>query len=140
MASRLRSAPDLQKIMGSENRKKTKLIAVRATPVEKEYMKKRAEAFGISVGALCRHIIFESRVPQGIMDQSAIGELAKTRADLGRVGGLLKGWLAGSFENSAGLPLKGDIPTIRSLLQQIEKTQALISDQIADVFNKPNDR
>jgi hypothetical protein len=125
--------------MGTEVRKKTKLIAVRATPAEKEHMKKRADAFGISVGALCRHIIFESRVPQGLMDQSAIGELAKTRADLGRVGGLLKGWLAGSFQETAGLPFKGDIPTIRSLLLQIEKTQALISDQITVVFKKPND-
>jgi hypothetical protein len=28
---------------------------------------------------------------------------------------------------------------MRSLLQQIEKTQALISDQITVIFNKPND-
>lgn len=101
--------------MGSESRKKTELIQVRATPEEKSRLKARAAAFGTSVGELCREVIFRA-LPRSKVDQLAVAELAATRADLGRVGGLLKGWLAGSFPGSPALQ-----PTeVRALLKQIE--------------------
>src|SRR5476649_1987179 len=76
----------------SENRVKTELIQVRATPDEKAMLKTRAAAFGISVGELCRQTIFGAK-PKSLVDQQAIQALADARADLGRIGGLLKGWL-----------------------------------------------
>ena len=92
----------------SESRQKTETIGVRCTPEEKAALKARADAFGISVGALCRDTIFGAK-PKSKTDQNAIDELALTRADLGRLGGLLKGWLAGVFEE-VGTPTVDTMP------------------------------
>ena len=104
----------------SESRKKTKLIQVRVTPEEKVRLKARAAEFGVSVGELCRRTIFSS-TPKSLTDQKAYLELAAMRADLGRVGGLLKGYLAGSFERSPpGLQTRDEVV---ALLCQIEASQ-----------------
>ena len=115
----------------SEKRQKTKLVQVRATPEEKEALRDGAAAFGISVGELCRRAIFGSK-PKAKTDQAAISELATARADLGRVGGLLKGWLAGSFPN-APTPSKHEVIHIRRLLAQLEAAQALAVASITKV-------
>jgi len=103
----------------SESRQKTKLIQVRVTPVEKEKLKASAAAFGVSMGELCRQTIFGLK-PKSKTDQDAILELADTRADLGRLGGLLKGVLAGSFPGARWL----EPEQVRALLNQIEIGQA----------------
>ena len=105
----------------SESRQKTELIQVRATPEEKEQLRTRAAAFGVSMGELCRRTIFDAK-PQARVDQDAIQELAVTRADLGRLGGLLKGWLAGSFPASP----RPNIEQVRALLKQLEVSQAAV--------------
>jgi plasmid stability protein len=104
--------------MGSESRKKTEMLPVRATPEEKAALRKRAAAFGISVGALVRAILFGA-IPKSKTDQTAIAELAVMRADLGRLGGLLKGWLSGAFP-AAPLPQHDQV---RALLHDIEAAQ-----------------
>lgn len=105
----------------SESRQKTELIQVRATPEEKELLKKRAAVFGVSMGELCRQSIFGAR-PKSRVDQDAIQELAATRADMGRLGGLLKGWLAGSFPAAPG----PEVERVRALLKQLEASQATV--------------
>ena len=99
----------------SESRKKTELIQVRATPDEKAFLQARATAFGVSVGELCRQTIFAA-IPKSRVDQDAVLALATTRADLGRFGGLLKGWLAGSFPNAP----RPNLEQVRDLLKQLE--------------------
>jgi hypothetical protein len=116
----------------SESRQKTKLIQVRCTPAEKGKLKARAAAFGISMGELCRETIFGSK-PKSTIDKDAIGELAATRADLGRLGGLLKGWLAGSF-SSAPRP---DADEVRALLKKIEAGQAVVVVSVKKLVEKP---
>ena len=106
--------------MSSESRQKTELIQVRATPIEKAKLKLRAAAFGISMGELCRQAIFGA-IPKSKTDQEARRELAATRADLGRLGGLLKGWLAGAFEQ--GVPVLQTHTHVVKLLRDIEATQ-----------------
>ena len=105
--------------MGSESRKKTELIQVRAAPEEKSTLKKRAAAFGVSMGELCRSTIF-STTPNAKTDQEAIASLAATRADLGRLGGLLRGWLGGSAFPDAPTP---DRKPVRELLREIEAAE-----------------
>ncbi|MNR84315.1 hypothetical protein D3C72_151130 [compost metagenome] len=105
----------------SESRKKTELIQVRATPDEKAFLQARAAAFGVSVGELCRQTIF-AVIPKSRVDQEAILELATTRADLGRFGGLLKGWLAGSFPSAP----RPNLEQVRDLLKQLETCQASV--------------
>ena len=104
----------------SESRKKTELVQVRCTPDEKVALKARATAFGVSVGELCRRAIFGA-VPKSISDQHAVTELAESRADLGRLGGLLKGWLAGSF--SQAVPDLQHRVEVIPLLRKIEDAQ-----------------
>lgn len=107
----------------SESRLKTELVQVRATPEEKERLRARAAAFGISMGELCRQSIFKA-TPRSKTDQGAIAELASSRADLGRLGGLLKGWLSGAFDRSA--PDIKSRDDVIALLRQIETGQTRV--------------
>ena len=118
----------------SESRQKTELIQVRATPEEKEALKARAAAFGVSMGALCRETIFGTK-PKSKTDQQAILELAQTRADLGRLGGLLSGWLKGSFKKSA--PGPQSLPEVFKLLHEIENAQKKVVDAAKQLTSKP---
>lgn len=120
--------------MGSESRQKTELIQVRATPAEKDKLKSRASAFGISMGALCRQIIFGA-TPKSKTDQEAIHGLAATRADLGRLGGLLKGWLSGSFTQVS--PVLKTHSDVAALLREIEDAQKKVVVAVKKLVDKP---
>ena len=117
----------------SESRLKTKMIGVRATPREKEVLQARARSFGVSMGALCRQIVF-GITPSSKLDMEAIRELAVTRADLGRLGGLLKGWLAGSFPQNRPQP-QTHVEIIK-LLNEIDQAQK----NVVAVIRKLDDR
>jgi len=119
--------------MSSESRQKTELIQVRATPFEKAKLKSRAEAFDVSVGELCRQAIFGS-VPKSKTDQDARRELAATRAELGRLGGLLKGWLSGSFMQ--GAPVPKTYADVVKLLREIELAQKRVVDAVKKLAGK----
>lgn len=119
--------------MGSESRQKTKLIQVRATPGEKDELKARAAAFGVSMGELCRRVIFSSK-PKSKVDQSAIAELAATRADLGRLGGLLKGWLSGVFPQ--GAPVPQSHAEVVALLRKVEAAQKDVLNAVKKLMEK----
>jgi hypothetical protein len=105
----------------SEKRQKTKVLGVRATPEEHAKLKAKAAAFGISMGELCRETLFGT-TPKSKIDQEGIEALAVARADLGRLGGLLKGWLAGSFPDAP----EPDSVQIRDLLKKSEAAQAVV--------------
>lgn len=113
----------LELFMGSENRKKSELIQVRATPDEKAALRKRADAFSVSVGELCRETIFRTK-PSSKTDQQAIAELVATRADLGRLGGLFRGWLGGEAFPIA--PMAPDRKPVRELLNEIEVAEKAV--------------
>lgn len=114
----------------SESRKKTMLIQVRTTPAEKERLQNCAAAFGISMGELCRQTLFGAK-PKSKTDQDAIAELAVTRADLGRLGGLVKGYLAGSF--SVGTPSPQTQADVVKLLHEVEAAQKIVVDAVKKV-------
>lgn len=115
----------------SESRKMTVTIQVRATYGEKLLLKERAAAFGISIGELVRQTIFKAK-PQAKTDLMAIQVLAASRADLGRVGGLLKGWLGGSFKDSPS----PDQALVRELLHKIETAQAEVLEAVKLLVRK----
>lgn len=102
----------------STQRKMVKTIQVRATIEEKANLKSRADAFGISLGQLVRDTIFRTQ-PKSVTDQKSICALANARAELGRVGGLLKGLLVGTFPNSHQF----DKGYAQDLLRQVEAAQ-----------------
>lgn len=115
----------------SESRNMTVTIQVRTTPPEKARLKALAEVFGISVGELVRQTIFKTK-PKAKTDLLAIQVLAASRADLGRVGGLLKGWLCGSFKNSPS----PDQILVRELLHKIETAQAKVLEAVKLLVSK----
>lgn len=117
----------------SESRKKLETIQVRATPEEKALLKARAEVFGISVGELVRETLFRTK-PKSKIDLEAIQALALARADLGRLGGLLKGWLAGSFPDAP--QQDQDQAQIRSLLHEIESAQLIVLSAVKKLAGK----
>lgn len=121
------------KLARSESRQKTKLVQVRATPLEKDALKARADSFGISVGELCRNAIFGVKL-NSLVDQDAISELARTRADLGRLGGLLKGWLAGKFKQ--GVPEPITYAEVAELRRKIDAAQQAVLDAVNKVAGK----
>lgn len=114
----------------SESRHKTQLVQVRCTPDEKSALRDRASDFGVSVGELCRRTLFGA-LPKTRLDQKAILELAQLRGDLGRMGGLLKGWLAGSFEQKP--PALRSHTDVVNLLRQIEATQKAVLETLGKV-------
>jgi hypothetical protein len=59
--------------------------------------------------------------PKGQFDQEAIRELVKLHADQGRLGGLLKLWLAEKKGEGAS------VKEVRSVLQQVESLQMHIA-------------
>lgn len=107
----------------SEKRIKIDYIQVRCSPEEKAQLRARAEAFGVSMGELCRETIFRTK-PNSKTDQQAIAELVETRADLGRLGGLFRGWLGGeAFPNA---PMAPDNKPVRELLHDIETAEKTV--------------
>ena len=109
----------------------TATIQVRATPAEKALLKTRADAFGLSLGELCRKAIFNAKL-KSKTDQQSIAELALTRADLGRLGGLLKGWLSGAFPTAT----LTEATNVRTLLRQIEVTQNVVIEVVKKLVVK----
>lgn len=119
----------------SENRKKTKMVGVRATPEEMDMLNARAAAFGISVAELCRQSVF-GKTPQSKTDQVAVAELAVTRKEMGREGGLLKGWLSGAFPNAPALT-PDDRIQLRSILKKIDAGQDKMVELAKKIIETP---
>lgn len=111
--------------MGSEQRKRDKLIQVRVNAEEWEMIAAKAAAFGYhsSRAALLRDLALGVE-PKSTLDQQAILELLRVNADLGRLGGLLKHWLQA----------KGAKPEvaieIRALLDALGRTQDALRQRV----------
>lgn len=105
----------------SESRHKTKVLGVRATPEEHAKLKEKADAFGVSMGELCRQTLFGT-TPKSKIDQECIAELAVARADLARLGNMLRGWLGVAFPDA---PPPNTVQ-VRNLVRELETSQAVV--------------
>ncbi len=104
------------------SRQRIKLIPVPCLPSEKEEIKTRAKACGMSVAAYLRNLGLNHR-PKAVLDAKAVMELAKVNGDLGRLGGLLKMLLT----NKERLKDKDrTVHDIEALLADIQTTQATL--------------
>ena len=104
------------------SRQRVQLILVRVLPSEKEEIKTRAKACGMSVACYLRTLGLNHR-PKAVLDAKAVMELARVNGDLGRLGGLLKMLLTNNER------LKGQdraAHTIEALLADIQTTQATL--------------
>jgi len=71
---------------------KTKYINTRCTIKEYEEIKEKASNTGLSSSAYLRNLGMNYPI-KSVVDQRALSELVKSKADLGRLGGLFKLWL-----------------------------------------------
>ena len=68
-------------------------LRVTVTPAEKAAIAGRAQDAGLSVASYLRTVALGRQV-RSVLDHQAVGELVRVAGDQGRLGGLLKLWLA----------------------------------------------
>lgn len=113
----------------SQTRKNSTPIKVYCLPEEKAKIQENAEASGLSVASFIRKVAMGYQV-ESIVDIKQVIELSRVNADLGRLGGLLKLWLANDPRTVDFSP-----KLIKALLAKIESTRQelrTIMDRILD--------
>ena len=98
-------------------RKGSTPIKVYCLPEEKRQIEANAAATGLSASSYLLKVGLGYRV-RGILDHHRVEDLARINGDLGRLGGLLKLWLADDVRTA-----DFDAATLRAVLAKIERTQ-----------------
>lgn len=75
-------------------------LRLTVTPAEKAAIAARAKDAGLSVASYLRTVALGRQV-RSVLDHQAVGELVRVAGDQGRLGGLLKLWLAGHSDQGA---------------------------------------
>ncbi|EHZ1105462.1 conjugal transfer transcriptional regulator TraJ [Salmonella enterica] len=112
-----------------QTRKNCTPIKVYCLPEEKLQIEANAAATGLSVAAFLRKIGMGYEVG-GIVDLEQAREMVRINGDLGRLGGLLKMWLADDPRTANFSPA-----VLKTLLTKIEKTQDELRTVIGTVLN-----
>ncbi|EFF13862.1 LOW QUALITY PROTEIN: conserved hypothetical protein, partial [Escherichia coli B354] len=114
----------------NQTRKNSTPIKVYCLPEEKMQIEANAAAAGLSVAAYLRKVGMGYDV-ESMVDIEQVNELSRVNADLGRLGGLLKLWLAND-------PRTVDFsPTlIRTLLAKIESTRQELRNIMDKILDK----
>ncbi|WP_396593803.1 plasmid mobilization protein [Brevundimonas sp. R86498] len=99
-----------------EPRSRNRPLKVYVTETERTALTEAARSAGLSVSDFLRRVGLGVQV-RSILDQDHVHEVMRARADLGRVGGLLKMWLA--ERPGVGAPPR----SVRALLDRIEAAQ-----------------
>ncbi|MGE4533880.1 plasmid mobilization protein [Halomonas sp.] len=114
--------------MGNETRKRTTHIMVRVSPDEKEAIAQAAAKCDLKVPTYLRELGL-GYAPKSTVDAQAFEQLAKLHGDFGRMGGLLKMWLADGSRSAYGhnLGIPGLIKRIEELQQEIREVARSLS-------------
>ena len=121
--------------MDAINKEKTRRestpVKVWVTAAEKAEIGKKAAGHSLSASAYLRRLGLALPV-ESTVDQTAVLELVKINADLGRLGGLIKMWLTSneSFGSASALSMQrkldGVLNEVRSLQKKMgERIEAL---------------
>jgi hypothetical protein len=94
-----------------------KSVKIRVNELEHEEINRRANMYGVTTSTYIRNIALNYPITSKV-DHLSLMELGKCRADLGRLGGLLKMWLSNK-DRRAGL----DEIEVKSLYKEIEAKQ-----------------
>ncbi|HGX5022134.1 TPA: conjugal transfer transcriptional regulator TraJ [Escherichia coli] len=114
----------------SQTRKNSTPIKVYCLPDEKAQIQENAEASGLSVASFIRKVAMGYQV-ESMVDIEQVVELSRVNADLGRLGGLLKLWLANdprTVDFSSSL--------IKTLLAKIESTRQELRNIMDRILDK----
>lgn len=98
-------------------------ISMRVYVTKEEYqiIIAKAQSARLSVSEFAKRASLSRRIKSTI-EADAVLELAKTNADLGRLGGLFKLWLSETE--------RADKNTVRKLLHDIEHTQTILREKV----------
>jgi hypothetical protein len=94
-------------------------------------IKQNAANCGRSVSAYLRELGLKYK-PKTILDYKAVTEMVKVNGDVGRLGDLLKMWLANN-DGWLASAKEQSLPTIHALLQEIQTTQDLLFETVNKV-------
>ena len=106
--------------------RKTQAIAVWVHPEERAKIQRLAASAGLSLSVYLKTLGLAYE-PKSVLDAERVGDLLKTCGDLGRLGGLLKLWLA--EKPGQGAP----VADVRRLLEQIQEVREAIVEKVAAI-------
>lgn len=112
----------------SEQRKRQKHYLIRVHDEEAERIAANASAAQLKVPEFLRRL-GQGHVPQSRMDQQAIRDLCLSVANLGRLGGLLKLWMA----ETRSTPAQGenvDLKSIEEVWRDIQDVSRQLKDKV----------
>ncbi len=112
----------------SETRQRTEHIMVRVRPDEKTAIEQNAAGHSLKAPEFLRRL-GQNVVPKSTLDHQAVRELARVSGDLGRLGGLLKLWLA---DQDRGIKALQDIDqrNIQALWMDLHSTYERLKDKV----------
>ena len=118
----------------SEKRIKGKIIPVRVSDVEEEVISKKAKEHSLPPSTYLRMAGLNKRI-KNTVDSQLVIEVGRLRADLGRLGGLLKAWLSPSEPSIGTHPegqdfIKKEKKEVQGLLKQIEQINFSIEEAL----------
>ncbi len=106
--------------------KRTATIKAHVTPDEYARLKSDAGRFHFTMSGYVRLVMTKFKIPQSVVDATAILELINARADLARLGNLFKMAI-----NDEGFRDSGIGPAqIQKLIKDIEYTRRFLHDKI----------
>ena len=117
------------KMNKKSSRQRVRRLQVPVLPVEEAAIKSHATNCRLSVAAYLRSVGLHYQ-PKTVFDADIGLELVRINGDLGRLGGLLKMWLA----NDERLKLFGAgqiVPKINNLMDEIQLTQRLLFEKVS---------
>lgn len=117
--------------MANITRKSGRHLRVPVLPEEEEAIKANAKATGLTVAGYLRNVGLGYQ-PKSILDHKAIADLAKVNADLGRLGGLLKMWLANDEKFEMYEPVQVQ-QTIHGVLLKIGQVQLELLEKVKKI-------
>lgn len=113
--------------MGSETRRRTRLVPVRMSDDEYAAILDAANASSLAPSTYMREVALGHRL-RATIDQQAIHRLALLHGDLGRVGGLIRMWLANDERVDYARAL--DIP---GASRELHELMAMIADTVREL-------
>ncbi len=114
--------------------KRSQHLRVPVTQAEKEEIEHNAGSVGMSVARYLR-VIGSGYEPRSIIDHKHVNELVKINGDLGRLGGVLRMWLANDARTA-----DFSASTIMAVLGRIEETQTMMKEIMRSVVMPRTDR
>ena len=106
-----------------ERRSRNRPLKVYVTENERTALTEAASSAGLSVSDFLRRVGLGVQV-RSLLDQDHVRDVMRARADLGRLGGLLKMWLADRPGEGAPAHI------VRAVLEQIEAAQEEVRQKV----------